>query len=683
MKRDAVLILGVSLVWGTLCLVSMLLSTGGALSMPLDDAYIFFQYAKMTASGHPLHYQAGGGVSVGATSLLTVWVDAIGYLCGFRGAFMSVFALLLGTGGLAAAGFASHRLGRRLCPRAAWVPPALVLASGPVIWGAMSGMDLPLFLALVLCTAAAWPEPGAPPPRSLFVWGALLGLCRPDAVFLIAPAFLFGLRFPSRRAWWALPLAGAALPFLIQTLATGSPQSTSMDVKSVLAAPGFTFAHWLGSGLSYLQLTIKGALGGGFVGDAGGFASNDGSAMGFYLPSFSLFLFLLGLAPGAWDEGRRRAPGLHLLLLAWTALLLLAVAFTVPRTWHWHRYLIPVFTLVLLGAAAGAVRAGALIETAWTRLRKGDGARVAGTLVVVLSLPGAAYFVTAYGRNCADIRFQHIELAEKLRTGNPVHPRILGTHDAGALAYFGDYPLLDIEGLVSPAFRRAARLGAAGIWETLERLPPGDRPDALALYPSWYDPAFLAPHRLVLAQRLFHQTIAGGNPLNVYLANWSPAGAGDRPRDPALRDLLGDRTLMADVDVADLESEDAASYRYHILDGAYDSRIEAADAADGLPVIEGGRIVSGWESFTVRGVRPGDSLLLVARSTSAFRVRVEVDGAPAGSWVQETASPGAWQEIVYRIPETLVQRETIRVKLISDDPHHSAYPAYHYWVYRR
>jgi hypothetical protein len=308
---------------------------------------------------------------------------------------------------------------------------------------------------------------------------------------------------------------------------------------------------------------------------------------------------------------------------------------------------------------------------------------VAGTLLVLLCLPGAAYFVVAYGRNCADIQFQHIELARRLRDGEPVHPRLLGTHDAGALAYFGDYRLLDIEGLVSPAFRHAARLGAGGIWEALERLPADARPDVLALYPSWYDRAFLAPHRLLLAQRLFHPTIAGGNPLNLYLADWSLAGKGDRPRDPALADLLGTGTLMADVDVADLESEDEASYRFHILDGAYDSLIEQADAPDGQAVLEGGRVISGWESFTVRDVRPGDDLLLVARASSPFRLRVEVDGAPAGRWMQESAAPGSWRDVVYRIPEALVRRETIRVKLISDDPHHSAYRAFHYWVYRR
>jgi hypothetical protein len=456
-----------------------------------------------------------------------------------------------------------------------------------------------------------------------------------------------------------------------------------MDVKSVLSAPGFTFGNWLGSGLSYLQTVIKGTLGGGVVEDARGFASNDGSAMGFYLPPFSLLLFLFGLAPGAWGEGRERKAGLHLLLVVWTVLLLGAVAFTVPRTWHWHRYLIPVFALALTGIAAGAARAGSLLEAAWLRLRPGDGARVAGTLLVLLSLPGAIYFVAAYGRNCADIRFQHIELAERFREGRPVRPGVLGLHDAGALAYFGDFRIVDIEGLVSGAFRRAARLGAGGIWETLERMAPGDRPDVLAVYPSWFDPALLAPHRLIHAQRLFRPTIAGGNPLNVYLADWSLAGKGDRPRDPALLGLVGDLTLMADVDVADLVSETAVSYRYHILDGAYDSLIDEARTADGESVLEGGRIVSGWESFAVRDVRPGDSLLLVARTSSPFRVRVEVDGASAGRWIQENASPESWQEALFRIPESLVMRETIRVKLISDDPHHSAYRAFHYWVYRR
>jgi hypothetical protein len=669
--------------WAALCLGSMLAATGGRLSMPLDDSYIFFQYARRLAEGAPFSYQSGDGVTAGVTSLLTLFTHGIGYLIGFRGPAMSIFALLLGAAAFAWAGQSALRLGRRLCPRVAWLPPALVLTSGPLGWGFMSGMDLPLFVALALAFAADWPEPGERPTRRLFIWGALLGLARPDAVFFILPAILFGLSYPGRRAGWAIPLAGVVFPFALQLALTGRPESASMDVKSVLKTPGLSMSDWFAGGLSYLNTTLRGVMAGASVQDASAIRANDGSGIGFFLVPFALPLFLLGLLPGSLLELRARRPGVHALLLAWAVLLVLAVSFTVPRTWHWHRYLIPVYPLVLLGAAVGAERLGRGVESFWRELREGDGARLVGIALVLLSLPGAAYFIVAYGRNCADIRFQHIELAQSLGEGTPRTPRLLGLHDAGALAYFGDYRTLDLEGLTSARFRGPARLGAAGVWEELERMPAGDRPDMLAFYPGWFDPAFLQPHRLIHAQRVFRQSIAAGNPLNVYLADWSLAGSGDLPRAPSVVAELAGARLVAAVDVADLSSEKAAGYRFHALDGAYQNLLQRLDSGDGAAVMDGGRVVSGGESFSLRGVAPGRPVVLVMRSSAPFRLRVETGEGFRGIWSSDAGAAGVWAESAFTLPESSVRADRLTLRLSSDDPHHSAYGSFHYWIYQR
>ncbi|HET9232579.1 MAG TPA: hypothetical protein VFP10_00370, partial [Candidatus Eisenbacteria bacterium] len=443
--------------WGAGALFSMLSSTGGHLSMPLDDAYIFFQYARRFAAMAPFTYQAGEGVSGGATSLLTVVVDGIGYLIGFRGAAMAVWALLLGTACLAWAMHSAYILGRRLAPRVPWLTPLLLLVTGPLGWGFMSGMDLPLYVALALAFAASWPEPGAAPSRRMYIYGTLLALARPDALFLLVPALALGT-WSHRGRGWLFVAAGMALPFLFYLLATGVAVPSSMDVKSVLRHPGFVMSEWIAGSLSYLEIVIKGVLGGGLVRDAQGVAANDGSAVGFMVPPLVLLFLCTGLFPLAWVEARRKEPGPALLLTAWILLSLLAVSFTVPRGWHWYRYLMPILAFVLPGVAAGIDRAGRWIEGMVNELRPPDGARVLGVLVILLSLPGMGYFLVAYGRNCADIYFQHIELAERFRESRPVRPRLLGLHDAGALTYFSGVRTLDMEGLVSPEFRRAGRL---------------------------------------------------------------------------------------------------------------------------------------------------------------------------------------------------------------------------------
>jgi len=680
--RARILFLLLVLAGAAACLVSMLRATGGALSMPLDDAFIFFQYARRVVEGAPLTYQAGDPVTMGATSLLTVLVDAAGYVVGFRGEAMVLFALLLGAACFAWAAFSAYTLGRRLCPSTAWAPPVLILLCGPLVWGFLSGMDLPLFAALALAFAARWPEPGQPPPRSLFVIGALLGLARPDAVFLVFPAALLGLRFvPARRGWWALPVAFTVFPFVLQWALTGSPQSASMDVKSVLGRPGLSLESWLVQGIAQLRFIVDGVFNSAAPGDPLEMAANNRSAAGLYLIPFASLLLALGLAPGAWVEARARRPGLHLLLAVWIVLLVVAQVLTVPANWHWNRYLMPVYALALPGIAVGLERAGRWVNAAWPELSAGDGGRVLCGLAVLLSLPSAAYFAIAYGRNCADIRFQHIELAGRLNAIPGMDAStVVGVHDVGALTYFGRYHVLDIEGLADPRFRKASRLHAAGVWEAIQAIPQNERPQYLAVYTNWYDRDFLSAQQLLFAQRQFQPSIAAGNPITVYRANWEAPFAD--PLDPQVRARLEGWRRVTMVNTADLESERAAGYRFQVLDDAYEDllrRLPTADLGDSSqPVVtDGGRLISGGESF-VADVPAGVRARLVLRSHAPFRLRVLVDGVEAGVW---TAPGGgnAWNESVFDLPAA--PRANPRIEVRSDDPHHSAYGSFRYWVY--
>jgi hypothetical protein len=142
--------------------------------------------------------------------------------------------------------------------------------------------------------------------------------------------------------------------------------------------------------------------------------------------------------------------------------------------------------------------------------------------------------------------------------------------------------------------------------------------------------------------------------------------------------------LVGEVDVADLDSEAQADYRYEILDRAYESVLfrGVGDSLSGA-TLDGGRVVSGSEAFTLRGLRRGDELFLVSRSHAPFRIRVETNGQDVGIWSTDTPPAGGWNESVFALPSTAVTDETVRIRLAPDDPHHSAYGSFHYWIYRR
>ncbi len=74
--------------------------------MPLDDAYIHFQYARSIATGQPYAYNPGLPPTSGATSFLYPYILAIGYLIGFTGLNLGWWATGVGAVALAASGMA-------------------------------------------------------------------------------------------------------------------------------------------------------------------------------------------------------------------------------------------------------------------------------------------------------------------------------------------------------------------------------------------------------------------------------------------------------------------------------------------------------------------------------------------------------------------------------------------------
>src|SRR6187401_3476688 len=82
----------------------------GLFVMPLDDVYIHFQYAKQMALGQPYIYNPGLPPTSGATSFLYPYMLAVGYLLGFQGLNLGLWAMLLGMVALACSCWLVYRL---------------------------------------------------------------------------------------------------------------------------------------------------------------------------------------------------------------------------------------------------------------------------------------------------------------------------------------------------------------------------------------------------------------------------------------------------------------------------------------------------------------------------------------------------------------------------------------------
>src|SRR5690242_15738278 len=124
----------------------------GEFVMPLDDVYIHFQYARQMAAGQPYIYNPGLPATSGATSFLYPYVLAIGYLIGFQGLNLGLWAMAVGAVAMVCAMWLVYKL-VALLEAGDWLTVLVAVAfgvSGPVAWHFMCGMETGLAMLFTL-----------------------------------------------------------------------------------------------------------------------------------------------------------------------------------------------------------------------------------------------------------------------------------------------------------------------------------------------------------------------------------------------------------------------------------------------------------------------------------------------------------------------------------------------------
>ncbi len=641
--------------------------TGGEICLPLDDSFIYLQYAKAIAEGRPFVYTPGNAPTTGATSLLYPLLLVPPHLLRLGPSMAIAWAVALGVAGLLLSTLLLLRLGRLLggWPTAA-LSAAFFLLSPHLLWGYLSGMEIALYATVLLATLLAYfRERGSARFRATHAWLFALAAARPEGAVLAgvlglamladarraarAPA---GPRFP--RPSLALPFLAAALPFLVCLAVTGSIESTSAQAKSILAEPHpDTRAEyvrgspgvWLDIAKVYLSWFTQ---------------AQEAQGPGFHVDprlavatAAGLLLFaLLLLAP---RRGPRPGGGVLLALLAAGV-----VVNSLPIYWyvHLYRYQQGLFPVLLLCAAAGY---GRLARLARERLPRSLGA-VAAAAAIAAPLAAVAppllaeqrRVVEFYGWNCENILHQQVKTGRWIDANLPPGA-VIALNDAGAIAYYGHRTTLDLIGLTTAGFARVYRSGIGCLYESVRRLPPGRLPTYFVVYPEWF-PYLRASGLLgpaAFQARLSFNTICGGDEMDVYPAVWIDTRATDRPALPAPE--LEGRRLVDSIDLAWLDDEARHDWRVEPLWRDV-LRSYAYAAYPTRPITDGGRIIHGGERFRA-SVTPGKDLVMVMRTDAWFpsRLRVSVDGRPAGTWAI-ALSESAWVEPRFRVPGALLTR---------------------------
>ncbi|MBX3201248.1 MAG: hypothetical protein KF894_24135 [Labilithrix sp.] len=624
---------------------------------PLDDVYIHFDFARSLAQGHPFEWIPGQGYSSGETSPLYAAVLAAGWLLGFRGRALGLWAAIVAVASVASLLGTVRRLVRPCPAWLAWTLALLPLSLGVVDWALLSGMEVALFAAAIGRSLLALDDATSRRAETrerrqwrLGAWGAALVLLRPEAAVVVAVLALTAARAAGRRSA-LLAVLRASLPGALATLAvlgsnfaaTGDARSAGAQLKLLSSNPYLSdvdrarvFAENL---VTFWVKVVRGELA--------------------FTPALALVLPALALVGLARREHRAIAGACLASAIGWTLL----VSWNGNAPHHNFRYYAPALVLVTIAAAVGAA--------AIARARRGVPVAAAVGLFALASggakVPGQ---VRHFRAASANIRDQHVEVGERVAR-LPDGARVL-LGDAGAIPYVSGRAAVDALGLGGyrrVPFARAAVHGEAATIELIERLDPADRPTHLALYPNWFGALTSRFGTEIDRVTIEGNVICGGPTKAIYRADWSSL-------EPSRATSHATAALIDEIDVGDVIDEAEHGYAPPLPHGGWTTLDVLTDAA-GLRRFDGGRTIPDGksESFLVRRGESGPVI-----------VRVRVDGGARGVVVRtsrgatdlvlEPAQDGVWRTGAAAL-DGVVAGERVTLEARGGE-----YRDYHVWIER-
>lgn len=545
--------------------------TEGELGVPLDDAWIHFQFARNISQGNGFSFNAGEPTPGSTAPLWTVLLAGIGlmsheFLTWAIGLSALFFLLTIAFSyGLTAELSGSRAVGL--------VAAAGVLLSGRLVWAGLAGMETTAFTALSMAAIWLYAKKGLNPAAALLF--GLASQARPEGHALFALA-IADASWTTFRGWfndgtyspqWGGLMKGMALPILVY-LAVSLPY-TLFSLNQTGRPLANTFYAKVDTAQLFSPRTLRETV------------------IIHFRDNPIAFLLLL---PGIGQTWRRSR-----LVVAWLILLPILSAFMVDFIWHHGRYTMPLIPIVSIVAAQG-------IEWLVDKLPSRSRAYAAAALVVVFVVSGAwqlPRWAQQLGQNSREIIAIDVAIGKWLAE-NTAPEAMIAVDDIGAIGYLSGRKIFDLNGLVSPEMWPILHEEPQGHLrnEATTRLLSQIGPDYLAIFPPWHFE--LANNRAVTEPVQSFQsdsrTIIGEQEAVVYETQWPYLMETAAP-DEAIA-LLGEQVELLDYEVL-APSEEQAQLEVSLLWRAtapiadsYDVFVHVLDSegaivaqADGKPVL--------------------------------------------------------------------------------------------------
>jgi hypothetical protein len=479
----------------------------GAVGFPLDDPWIHLRFARNLAEGQGFAYNPGVPVSGSTAPLWTLLLGALFRLVGSE----PLVAKAAGSAATLAAAWLAARLALEWTAdhAAAAVAGVLTALAGPLLWGALSGMEVTLAAALVTGGLLAHVTGRDSAAAGLL---ALAVLARPESVLVFVLVWAAGSWAPRRAAIFALALAAAVGPWVAFNLATvGSPLPATAAAKIESGLVGVLSGHHESSWSFFMKRPWR------------------------YLVEWVKWLdtvnglFPLMIPPGLWLLWRR---GGRRFLLPGAALVLHPLAMALLASFRGPGFQEGRYSIQLLPLAAAVATLPLAALTAWsptsntppTAPRRLSRLLAAG--LVVAALAGLWPAATRYGWAVQNIEAMQGHLGRWIAANTPGDAR-LALNDVGAIGYLSRREVVDVMGLVTPDILPYRRDGELGVLRYLEHACP----DYLIIFPRWFPRLIAMPEHFspIYRVRLQRNSTAGAEEMVVYETVWSRANPAPRP----------------------------------------------------------------------------------------------------------------------------------------------------------
>ena len=560
----ASLLLAGCLTLGLFALIACRLTDGQG-GVPLDDAWIHFQFARNLARGDGLSFNPGQPTSGSTAPLWTLLLAGV-YLAG--GEFPIAGQVLSGACFLAALA-STYAMGVQLTGKrwAGWLAGMVVAANGRMVWAGLSALETCLFAALSLLAIGAHVS-DRPAGRYRLRTAALFGLAaltRPEGYLLFALSladFVWGSRHRSGRQSHRPERAGAGSE---STRPHGSrttkhaPRNThhatrfthhvlriTYYVLRSILLPAVLFAAIV---LPYLIFSLRtsGHLlpntyhakavvsllpDRDFLSVAARYLILDNPLLlPFYVLGVGVLLCPALSGSTTLSLSKEPAPSLsrgHASLLSlWSVGLPLVYACLHAVLYQHGRYLIPLIPCNAVVGVVGLLVARRLAARRWTLTSAlslgGRGGRGLAVLVGVLVVAGTGWRLPAmaclYAWNVDNVNEMHVALGRWVAEHTPPDA-VLALNDIGAIAYVSERPVVDLAGLVTPEV--VPLLHAPDRDARLADLMAERGVQYVVIFPDWF-PGLAARTDVlepVYQVTLERNTIAGGETMVVYRAHW-------------------------------------------------------------------------------------------------------------------------------------------------------------------